>query len=58
MSIETKSVISRATEIYATRLRRDLLIRHMNRFVAIEPEFGDYSVRDTFDEAVESARTK
>jgi len=58
VSDETKSIISRAKEIYATRLQQDLEIRHMNRFVAIEPESGDYFVGDTFDEAVESARTK
>ena len=58
VSDETRFVIDRVKEIYATRLQRELETRHMDRFVAIEPESGDYFVGDTFDEAVKSARTK
>lgn len=58
VSDETKSIIRRAKEIYATRLQRDLEMRHMNRFVAIEPDSGDFFIGDTLDEAVQSARTK
>jgi hypothetical protein len=43
---------------HATQLQRDLESQHMNRFVAIEPESGEYFLGDTFDEAVKSARTK
>lgn len=32
--------------------------QHLNCFVAIEPESGDYSLADTFDEAVKQARAK
>ena len=32
--------------------------QHVDRFVAIEPESGEYFLGDTFDEAVKSARTK
>ena len=32
--------------------------QHRNRFVAIEPESGEYFLGDTFDEAVKSARAK
>ena len=32
--------------------------QHGNRFVAIEPESGEYFLGDTFDEAVKSARAK
>ena len=58
VSSETKSVIDRAKQIYANQLQSDLESQHMDRFVAIEPESGDYFLADTFDEAVKSARTK
>jgi hypothetical protein len=58
VSAETKSVIDRAKQIYANQLKTDLECQHMDRFVAIEPESGEYFLGDTFDEAVKSARTK
>jgi hypothetical protein len=58
VSPETKSVIDRAKQIYADRLQADLESRYMDRFVAIEPESGEYFLGDTFDEAVKSARIK
>lgn len=58
ISEETKSVISRAKELYEQRLKSELESKHMNRFVAIEPESGDFFLGDSFDEAVKSARTK
>jgi hypothetical protein len=58
VSAETRSVIDRAKRIYANELQGDLESEHMNRFVAIEPESGEYFLADTFDEAVKSARTK
>jgi hypothetical protein len=58
VSAETKSIIDRAKEIYANRLQVELESKHMDRFVAIEPESGDYFLGDTFDEAVKSARSK
>ena len=58
VSAETKSVIDRAKEIYASQLRTELESLHVDRFVAIEPESGEYFLGDTFDEAVNSARTK
>lgn len=58
VSAETKSVIDRAKQIYARQLQSDLESQHMDRFVAIEPESGEYFLGDTFDEAVEFARTK
>jgi hypothetical protein len=32
--------------------------QHLDQFVAIEPDSGEYFLGDTFDEAVKSARTK
>ncbi len=58
VSAETKSVIDRAKQIYANQLQTALESQHMDRFVAIEPESGEYFLRDTFDEAVKSSRTK
>ena len=58
VSAETKSIIERAKEFYADRLQVELESKHMDRFVAIEPESGDYFLGDTFDEAVKSARSK
>ena len=55
---ETKSVIERAKRIYAEQLSAVLERQHPNRFVAIEPESGEYFLGDTFDEAVKAARTK
>ena len=58
VSEETKSVISRAKEIYERRLRSRLEADHMGQFVAIEPDSGDFFLGDTFDEAVKLARSK
>jgi hypothetical protein len=58
VSAETKSVIERAKRIYAERLRASLEAGHMNRYVAIEPESGEYFLGDTLDEAVKAARAK
>jgi hypothetical protein len=58
VSAETKSVIARAKAIYAGQLQADLESRCRDRFVAIEPESGEYFLGDTFDEAVKSARAR
>jgi hypothetical protein len=58
VSADTKSVIERAKRIYAEQLQAVLETQHRDRFVAIEPESGEYFLGDTFDEAVKSARAK
>lgn len=58
ISNETKSVIDRAKQIYTSQLQQDLEARHMNWYVAIEPESGEYFVASTFDEAVRLSRQK
>ena len=45
VSVETKSVIDRAKQIYADRLQKDLESQHLHRFVAIEPDSGVFSGR-------------
>jgi uncharacterized HAD superfamily protein len=57
ISESTKTVIDRAKRIYS--VHRELWeTEHRNRFVAIEPESGDYFFADSFDAAVRAARTK
>jgi hypothetical protein len=58
VSADTKSVIERAKRLYAERLQGVLETQHRDRFVAIEPESGEYFLGDTFDEAVQAARAK
>ena len=58
VSADTKSIIERAKRIYADQLQTALEHQHLNRFVAIEPESGEYFLGDTFDEAVTSARAR
>ncbi len=56
VAAETSAVIERAKRIYAEQLQAVLEPQHRGRFVAIEPESGDYFLGDTFDEAVRAAR--
>ena len=58
VSHETRSVIERAKRIYADQLQTVLEPQHTNRFVAIEPESGEYFLGDTFDQAVKAAKAK
>jgi hypothetical protein len=58
VSAETRSVISRAKEIYEERLKSDLEAGHRDEFVAIEPDSGDFFIAPTFDAAVKLARSK
>ena len=58
VSPDTRLVIDRAKRLYAERLQAELESQHRNRFVAIEPESGEYFLGDTFDEAVKSASAK
>ena len=56
VSAQTRSVIERATHIYDDRLRVALEPGHSGRFIAVEPESGDYFLADSFDGAVLAAR--
>ena len=42
VSAETKSVIDRAKRLYAEQLQALLEPGHRDRFIAIEPESGEY----------------
>ncbi len=58
VSADTKAIIERAKRLYAEQLQASLEPHHLHRFVAIEPESGEYFLGDTFDEAVKLARAK
>ena len=58
VSADTKSVIERAKRLYSEQLQTVLEPQHLHRYVAIEPESGEYFLGDTFDDAVKSARAK
>jgi hypothetical protein len=58
VSSDTSILIERAKRIYAEQLQAVLEPEHRGRFVAIEPESGDYFLGDTFDTAVKAARAK
>ncbi|MFO0847892.1 MAG: hypothetical protein U0871_04920 [Gemmataceae bacterium] len=58
VSAGTQSVIDRAKQVYAERLQATLEANHQGRFVAIEPESGDYFLADTLDAAVRAARAR
>ena len=53
---ELQEFVRKAEEIYATRLRPVLEPKHLNEFVAIEPESGEYVLGKTFAEATRAAR--
>jgi len=58
VSPQSKSVIELAKRLYAEQLRHILEPLHVDKFVAIEPESGEYFLADTFDEAVELSEAK
>lgn len=48
--------VRRAEEVYATRLKAVLEPGHIDEFVAIEPESGDYFLGKTLSDATRAAR--
>lgn len=58
ISEESRQVIRKAKELYERNLKHDLETTQRDKFVAIEPESGDYFVGDTLDDAVKLARNK
>lgn len=57
VSDESKSIIERSKQIYQ-QYRQSLETEHLDQYVAIEPESGEYFLADTFDDAVKAARSK
>ena len=55
ISPDAQSVMARARELYDSKLRTELEASDLGRFVAIEPESGEFFLGDTFDDAVNAA---
>lgn len=53
---EVDEFVRRAEEIYAARLKEALEPEHLDQFVVIEPESGDYFLGKTLGEATQAAR--
>ncbi len=56
VSAETSRIIKAAKKLYHEELRERLEATDRDRFVAIEPESGDYFVESTYNAAVTAAR--
>ena len=56
ISKHSKTVAERAKTIYAERMQRELEAEHRDRYVAIEPDSGDYFLADSFSDAVAESR--
>ena len=54
--VDSDDVARRAELIYAERLQVNLERNHLNEFVAIEPDSGEYYLGKTFAEAVHRAQ--
>ena len=52
---DTDEFARRAEEVYATRLRAVLEPEHVDEFVAIEPESGEYFLGNTLSQATRAA---
>lgn len=56
VSDRSKSVAEKAKSIYEERLRTSLETDHRDKFVAIEPDSGDFFIGSTYSESVTAAR--
>lgn len=54
---EFDDLVQHAEQLYATKLRSRLEPEHLDDYVAIEPESGDYFLGKTLNEATRAART-
>ena len=57
-SAKSLDVAQRAKAVYESRLREELEASHLNAFVAVEPDSGDYFLGETLSEAVQAARRR
>jgi hypothetical protein len=55
-SPDTKELARRAEEVYERKLKAKLEATHLNEFVAIEPDSGDYFLDRTLSEAAQGLR--
>jgi hypothetical protein len=52
---EVEDFVRRAENVYATQLRAVLEPEHLDKFVAIEPDSGEYFLGKTLSEAMAAA---
>jgi len=52
------TIAERAKQIYADRLETQLQADYPNKFVAIEPDSGDFFIGETLSEAIGKSREK
>ncbi len=57
VSAHTQQIADRAKAIYADRLQVELEAHHLGRYVAIEPDSGEFFLADSFGAAVSEARS-
>jgi hypothetical protein len=56
MTVDSHELARRAEHIYEQRLKNELESTHLDYFVAIEPDSGDYFLGRTLSEAAAAAR--
>jgi hypothetical protein len=56
VSQHSVSVAERAKSVYEERLRENLESKHPHKFVAIEPDSGDFFIGSTYGQSVMAAR--
>jgi hypothetical protein len=54
----SQDVAARAKRLYEDSLRLRLESTHLNSFVAIEPDSGDYFIADNLSDAIQGIRQK
>lgn len=55
-SEKTRELVRGGEELYQTKLKAALEPAHQNKFVAIDPDSGDYFLGDTLGEALDAAQ--
>ncbi len=56
VSEHSREVARRGEQFYEEKLRKDLEAKYPNKFVAVEPDSGEYFVGDTLSSAIQAAR--
>ena len=58
LTMHERDVARRAQEIYDQRLKAELELKHLNAYVAIEPDSVDYFIGSSISEADDAAQKK
>jgi hypothetical protein len=56
-SVDSRETARRAEKFYDDRLKQELEALHLHRYVAVEPDSGEYFLGDTLSEAIQAARS-